>query len=184
MATRTNRVDSTLDAIVQLALTTNWTPAQVHREIEGREDFKGRVLNYGTVERIVKEFRQPVTSEAWSFRDSDGDDANLILEVRRELIRVWDHPSQRISKKEAHWVVKIRKAAPDLNPATVWLVAVMYSLRERDDAATEDLDDYLAFAPWRDKQHFDEYNEWIQRGWISPPPLSDRLVGDFRQNES
>lgn len=91
------------------------------------------MLNFKTVEHIVKEHRKPVdTSESWSLRDSDGDDAKLILEVRREIVRIWENPTQRISKKEDEWVVRVRTAAPDLNPATVWLVAVIYNLRESD----------------------------------------------------
>ena len=187
MATRRYRIDGdALDAIGQLALTTDWTPAQILRDIEGKKELSDKVPNLRTVQRITKDFRAEDNSEPWSLRDSDGDEAKLILEVRRELIRYWNHPTkriQRLSKQEARWVVKVRKAAPELDTRAVWLVALMYSLRETGEISTEDLDDYLAFAPWKDTQHFDEYKQWIRMGWISLPPLSDQLVDDLRPDD-
>jgi hypothetical protein len=79
-------------------------------------------------------------------------------------------------------VEKIRRAAPDLPPDLAWLVAIVYRrfyhlVKEQGaDDLIDGLDDYLAFAPWRDDDHFREYKKAVDQGWIRAAPMWDRLV--------
>lgn len=182
------RVSRRIDADVQLEITElalqeeKWTPAQIYREVTRQEEFKDRV-SLRTVERLVKELRAPSEDSApWTISDSGGEEAREVLDARRELIRYSERRVRRFTRGEARWVAKMRRVAPDLPPDIAWLVAVVYrrfysSVTDRgEDEIIEGLDHYLAFAPWRDEDHFREYKNAVEQGWIPAAPMWDRLV--------
>ena len=63
-----------------------------------------------------------------------------------------------------------------------WLVAQVYrhfcpigDEQEVDDII-DALDDYLAFAPWRNPDRYRIYIRAVEEGWITPAPMWSRLV--------
>jgi hypothetical protein len=53
----------------------------------------------------------------------------------------------------------------------------LYIRRERKGITdTADLDNYLAFTPWKDRNHYRLYKRAVAKGWVSKPPLWDSLM--------
>ena len=170
--------------ITELALTTRWSPAQIYRDISSREELMADVPHQRTVERIVRDVRRRDGEKTlWTLAVSDGEEAKYVLEARRALILHQEKAGlHRFSREEAQWVAKILKIAPDLAPDVAWLVAQVYrhfcpSGEEQEvDDIIDALDDYLAFAPWRNPDRYQIYIRAVEEGWIPATPMWNRLV--------
>ncbi|MGD0764805.1 MAG: hypothetical protein ABR978_00665 [Dehalococcoidia bacterium] len=173
---RRSRQDGQVEEeINRLALVNKWTPAQIRRELKRLQDtqeIRGEriVIPQGchipdlrTVERAVKEIVPPDTSDPWSPTDADTYAAELVLPVLAEAIEQSGGGWQRFSKDLARWIVKVRNAAPDM-PA-LWALNTAQAYRaaaeKSDSQEIEGLDQMLAFAPWRGKDHFNRYADTV-----------------------
>jgi hypothetical protein len=149
-----SRIDGDIaDQIMRLA-RDNWTPAQIYRELERlqREEgrFKGRALPVlRTVERYVAKILPPEAGARWSMADADPEDAALVLPVLGEAILQSKGHWRRFGVELARWIIKVRRAAPDIPPLWALYVAEAYRANEQLDEALESLDQMLALAPWR-----------------------------------
>jgi len=86
--------------------------------------------------------------------DYEGEDAKLILEVISELVIQSKGKVCSLTKANAEWIVKIRKAVPDMKLYSTWPIARLYLLQEsRGSKDFQALDNYLSFAPWRSQYH-------------------------------
>ena len=81
--------------------------------------------------------------------------------------------SLRLSRDQAKWVVRVRRAAPDLKPGQAWPISVSYWLREADGRETQHLDDFLAIAPWRSEEARDRYRSYLDDGTLPRIPGLD-----------
>ncbi len=180
------RIDADVeDEIREIALTETKTPAQIYRHLDGEKKFVDRVPSRRTVERMVRELRSSAgDTSPWTLaaKDIDEEAARLVLRSRRALILRHEKPLHRFNISEAKWVAKISKIAPDLAPDIAWLIGKVYSslCRRVDERGDDDfltaLDDYLAFAPWRDAEHYRLYLKAVEQGWVLPAPMWSRLV--------
>jgi hypothetical protein len=84
---------------------------------------------------------------AWTLFDSQPEDAPRVLEVVRELgLREWP------SKRTAEWIVRLRRAFPDLRPSDAHYIAryaVIYA-SPTNLLAIETLNAWLTYTPWLD----------------------------------
>ena len=182
--TSRRRIDGDVeDEIIELALNRNWTPAQIYRNIDSQKELMGRVPTRRTVERKVSEIRRDAGEAVpWTLAESDGEEARLVLRSRRALILHSEKALHRFDVTEAEWVVRISKAAPDLAPDLAWVIGQVYRRFSRlvkkgnDDDFISALDDYLAFAPWRDAEHYGLYLNAVEQGWVTKAPMWSRLV--------
>ena len=109
-----------------------------------------------TVQRLVAKLTPPKPSDPWSLADAEGDEAGLILPVLASVIEETRGQSQYLTQAEADWIVRIRRAAPDLDPVIVYALAGSYPVwAER--GGTNPLDALLAFAPWRSNENRQRY---------------------------
>lgn len=129
------------------------------------------VPNLRTIQRIVAEHRPPDATEAWSVADANGDDAALILPVLAHVVSLTEGRETAITHAAAVWIVRLRRAVPDLAIPPLWHVIRRYMSREASKKPTTDLDLLLAFAPWRSepaysgwstKQRQDEFLRTLQ----------------------
>ena len=134
-----------------------------------------------TIQERVKEFRAQSTGDLWTLADTDDPAEALgILDVRREWVLNGQRPHQ-FTQDEANWVGKIYGMVPDLPPLNVWFVARLYQrYYSRTDKTAreiiEGLEFFLAFAPWRDDDHFLTYRRAVESGLI---PQVIRAAWDY-----
>jgi hypothetical protein len=139
--------------------------AQMKRELDNREEFRGRVPELRTVQAIVKRVSPPDLGDAWSVFDATAEEALLVLPVQgwwRHLAE--DGPGQRmgfegLTRREAAWVAKlVRISGNRLHPQVLLDLADMCIAAETDDdprrlrrAVVEDLLAVLAAVEWSPK---------------------------------
>ena len=178
MTTQSQRIERRIDGDIQdeitaLAITTDWTPAQIYREIGERDQSR---VSRRTVERIVKENRVKDETGPWLMKETDGEDARLILNVLAGVMTWSKGYRQSITKAEAEWILRISKAAPGLSTRNIWLVAATYRSRDHRGADTTDLDAYLSFMPWLDEEALSRYKSAVKSGWIKATNMWHDLV--------
>jgi len=179
---RTRTSTNLRERIAELAITTRWSAAEINRYIRQDATFRGEDFpGHRTVERLVERTRSPDSKgPPWSMDTFSGRDARLILGVRFALLKELDTPVRKFSHDEAHWIVKIRKTAPDLDPVAAYLIARLYMVRIRSKVDTDDLDSYLAIEPWKDMASYHKYYEWVGAGLFPPVPMFRRLVDSIK----
>lgn len=168
-------------AIEDLALK-GWEPIQIYRNLEGKEKFKDKLPSLRTVQTIVKQGRPRDTTGAWTLEDSAAGDAALVLETLAAVIEYSEGLTTAFTIKQAEWIVRIRRAAPDLHLWAAYHLAWSYQSRIEEKISTADLDAYLAFAPWRSDDALARYKEAFRQGafWYMYQ-FTDRGVGPDTQ---
>lgn len=138
----------------------DWSPTQVHKAIEtqyGKAIEVDGVPSLRTVQRFLADFSGPDESGPWSLAEGDPDDAALVLPMlrvldddRAELARHgWGvGQSRRPTRAQAGWVVRIKRAAPDLTDDG--LILHLAAVATRGGWGVETVQRFLAYAPWRD----------------------------------
>lgn len=126
---------------------------------------EAKIPDERTIRRRIAESKLLDTSGPWTLARASGGVAALVLPV---LGAVLDHTQGRVAgltKEQAKWVVKVRRAAPGLDPWYVWRVAAAYQVADQKgtDADRESLDALLAFAPWRSLEAAERFREWASR---------------------
>lgn len=182
MAKRRRYIDGDVQAAIEdLALNSTWTPSQIERELLKEEQFKNedretgtRLPSLRTIQTIVKEVRQLDLSGRWELPDADADGgAALVLDVLAAVIEETKGRRQYLTKMEAAWVIRIRRAAPDLPPSfDTYRLARLYMTREHWQMPSPDLDALLAFAPWRSEERRQAYVRALQEEWIPEIPTT------------
>ncbi len=139
---------------------------------------------YRTISNIAREARQ-TAGDTWSLADREdmtSDDAGLVLPVLGELLKLSKWEVRHVTKEEAAWIVRIRRAVPDVPPFESLQLARQYLQREKDGQPTDDLDRVLAWRGWTDpirrlQGHYGEQgvrpSEGIKRDGRYPPAEDD-----------
>jgi hypothetical protein len=89
---------------------------------------------------------------------------------------------RRVTNAEAEWITFIRVIAPDLNHSAVYVLAREFLVRTEQGRSTDDLNGFLAFAPWRSPENAQHYFDGaVYSGWVPPPPgfLYELVPSDF-----
>lgn len=172
MARRRRRIDSDVyDEIGRIVRTDDWTNAtEVWRKVCDR--FPDRAPSDRTVRDVVNELRPPDPSGPWQpGPDGDPTEDALILDA---LAAAWEHGFRRkrpLSREEARWIGWVRSGWPDLDLLTALVVASEYRARRQKEAATGDLDGFLAYAPWRSHEAGKRMQTAIAEGRALHPPV-------------
>jgi len=80
---------------------------------------------------------------------ADPDDAAILLPVLAEVHQATEGQVQSVTRREADWIIRIRRAVADLPGWDAYLLARDYLARGERNEDTADLDWYLVMAPWR-----------------------------------
>ncbi|MHB0875161.1 MAG: hypothetical protein ACYC5O_03845 [Anaerolineae bacterium] len=165
----TIRFEQELQRLVDAA-DPSWEPIQFYRDLERRHFIVKGKPSLRTVRRRVDELRRQRlaadSSGPWSMDASDPDDAALILAC---LAVATEQSGGRvvISESLAQRIVQIARVAPTLPLAFVRLVALAF--QRAPAGSTRDLELFLAFRPWEDKQRCERYNALLQGGAAEVP---------------
>lgn len=154
--------------IEELALQGRFA-AQIHRELDRHEEYRGRVPTLRTVQRVVKEITPRDPSGVWSLSGSPDIDATLVMPVLAEVIERTEGERKHLTRSEAGWIAKIREVAPALDLWHCYMLAVAYVRATEMKASAEGLDAFVAYAPWSGKASSDRYVEAVNNGWAPPP---------------
>ncbi|MDA1061658.1 MAG: hypothetical protein O2895_01915 [Chloroflexi bacterium] len=164
-------------AIIDFALL-GFTPVQIHRELpaalrklaESEGGGSWKVPSLRTVQRIAARARPADPSEPWSIEDSSPEDARVVLDFLAEVIEGTQGRIREVTREEAVWIVRLRCLAPPLSFAETLLLSALYRERRGAGKPTDDLDAYLAFAPWRGRGEAASYYRAFLGGVIRPAP--------------
>jgi len=142
--------------------------AQIHAQLV--DEFGEWVPSVRTVQDIVKEVKVHDSSDRWSLVNSDPGTVGIVLPVLAAVIRR-SKGRRFLTTAEARWVVRVRKAAPDLPAIAIYQLARLYMQRQESGHSVADLDSFLAFAPWRGRAFWNSYKEAAEERWIERPIL-------------
>lgn len=169
-------VDGELKDSIEILALRGWKAPAVRAFL--RKQFgKTRTPDLRTIQRWVKKFTPQDPSGPWQLAEATGEDAALVLPVLAELIEASGGRLNIISNAKAEWIVRLRHVADDLPPWTIYELAHVYMLRRERQDSTDDLDAFLAFAPWRTPEGAERYfatgalparflNEVIPSEWL------------------
>ena len=111
--------------------------------------------------------------ETWTLNDSDGVDVKLLLTARYYYFLEHGVLPDQVTKTQAHWIIKLRRFATDMPPSLAWAIGLRYAAAQLNRSETNQLDDYLTFAPWRTSLNWQMYVQALEKGNVSPIDKSD-----------
>ncbi len=196
------RIDAEALSIIEGLANEGRTAPNIEVELEARGIPPARRPSRRTIERIVKSLTAEDRSPPWGLGDlAASEDAALVLPVVRAYLNITSMraPARSprdfyITRAEARWIIRVRRAAPDLHVFDVYRMARAYLAREVRRLPTFDLDALLAFEPWNEhpislpvpdgapeltSSHREQYSKGIREGWIPAAPafLMRELAG-------
>jgi hypothetical protein len=156
------QVDGDVYEEYEQLLSRDWTAAQIHKELDNREEFKDRVPRLRTIQRWVRQDRTPRDPSApWLLAtEPDPYAAQHVLEVLAWVVEYSNGTLTYITEREAEWITHIRRAVPDLPAHELWrlirLYYIPYQMQMEDKETTAEqrdalndaiqrIDKYLAF---------------------------------------
>jgi hypothetical protein len=164
-------------------LAAQTPPAEVLRWLKDRVKAgdagfsEDRIPTLRTLQYWAREIPSRKTSDRWSFADDNTGEPAMVLET---LAAVIDYTSGAVTSfevAEAEFIARLGRAFPDLPPLDRWQIAILYVVRLERGKPTDDIDAYLAFAPWRPWSHEEEgidrhevYDRAQHLGWVPPQP--------------
>ncbi len=153
-------------------------PAAIERNLKADPGLvqKG-IPHIKTIQAIARENTPADPSAPWQLGEAGGEDAAIILPVLAVLIEASDGQLKAISNARAEWIMRLRHVAEDLPPWTIYQLAHVYMLRNERQDTTDDLDAFLAFAPWRTPEAAERY---YATGAIPASFLSDVVPEEWR----
>lgn len=171
-----------MDAIDAYA-DEGWSPAQIHRELGKRAEFASRLPTLRTVQRYVSD-RPYDPSGTWSLEQAQPDELETLLPILAAVIERTEGRLTYLTNTEAQWLTRLGRVAADLGEWMLYRLARMYIRRKDAGEATDDLDAYLAFAPWRGPESERRYSEIWGAGKIPPAPFSIKGMSLLRVERS
>lgn len=124
---------------------------QLHAKLE--VEFADAAPSLRTVQQLYREFQPAEPGRWWSFGDDDPEDAALILPVLEAL---WREGNLRIlltegpiRAEEARWIVRVRTAAPTMEPLVAFEFARRFAFAEQAGHDSRLLTVALALGVWR-----------------------------------
>ncbi len=160
--------------------------ATIHRDVCDPEEFGHAAVSIRKVRTLVNEQRVRLLAPdgkyesdraPWSLADTNSADAALMLSMITEMVDDSAGSYPRISRGLARWMIRLRKAVggvvrkanDELLPAgNIAYFATLYLRREWFGEGADDLDAFLAYAPWRSKRATWVYQEACKRKAVRP----------------
>lgn len=151
--------------------------AEIYRYLERKFTGTGvPVPSERSIRNLVRELVPPDPSGPWApGPDNDPREDALILTTLAERPRRWpDRWAGKdwlaITNEHARWLVWLRTGWPDIDPLVALALAAEYRARREAGRETADLDAYLAFAPWRSRDAYQQWDAAIKAGLVQEPP--------------
>jgi hypothetical protein len=156
------RTDTDIVRTIHELASRSYRPAEIRRRLVDRFG-EAATPTDRTVENIAREVTPRDSSGDWSPTDSDNPMPQL-REVLATVIERTEGRKRHLTKREAETTGRLLAFAPDVPPWQAYVLARWYLAEREANAPTEDLDEWLAFAPWQDGGA--RYERAFERGWI------------------
>jgi hypothetical protein len=145
------------------ALSGDHGPKAIEAILRNRYGPEGPSIR--TIQRILGEL--PDEGTPWQFDPTEADaEDGAVLSVGSYLVESTEGRRQTCTQGEAEAVRGLRRAVPDLPDPLTWQLTRAYVGRATHGLPTSHLDQFLAFAPWRDLERADRYLDAHRAGWI------------------
>jgi hypothetical protein len=131
-----------------------------------------------TIRSIIREDVPPDLSGEWSLSSTEADvtDPTMASHILTVLAHIRKRSSGELgalTNHQATWIARLRSAFPDMPASEVWWLTMRYVYYENTNRDTQPLDTYLAFQPWLDLDHAEE---WGAAAIGENTPLSELSV--------
>jgi hypothetical protein len=110
------------------------SPGEIERDLLAREDATGSypyadlLPERRTIERYAKAQQLPKADDVWDWAQASPEEAGIVQPVLAAAIAQTDGRIATFSRAQAEWVVRIRRAVPEMPAHVVWRFATEYSL--------------------------------------------------------
>lgn len=146
-----------------------YSPGEASKKLE--DDYGSDAPSQRQIERYKRESMPRDASAPWSLsEEADRHGCSLVPPVLVAVIEKSSGRRRHITIEEAKWIIRVRLAAPDLDPWHAWLFSRAYTRRQQQGQSAADLDHFLSFAPWRSDEAAQRYRHAVRQGWVAPPP--------------
>jgi len=181
MTPRRSKQDGLVEERMRELIDRDWIAPQIYRQLQ--QEFGGSLIPHERTIRRRIGATSPSSGPSDLYRPMKDEDAALVLPVLAAVIIETEGRRTNLTVDEAERIAGIRRAANDLALFEVFRLARLYLLHERLEKGTQDIDAYLAFAPWRDDEHQKTYLKAIAKGWVSEPPQWFMFLGEVERSE-
>lgn len=137
------------DAIADLA-ARDMSASAIREELHNRLHFEWKEIpSERAIDDRLQKLRPRDPADPWRLADGAGHTASLVLPVLAALIEETGGRKTSLTRLEASWIVRVRRARPDLLPWWAYRFARAYVAADlaNDDVALAVLDAQLALAP-------------------------------------
>jgi hypothetical protein len=161
--------------ITRLALDEGRSGAAIQRELSfmharGELPKTEHVPDVRTVQRIIKEdLGIGAPPPSWSPTGSGGGSRQL-LDTLALVIQRTEGRIRSLSVAEAECFTRLEPLTAGMSPLKLWRLARLYVARAVLKKTVDDLDAYLAFAPWRNIRAAVTYQDAVDAGWVPQIP--------------
>ncbi|MBI4507213.1 MAG: hypothetical protein HY691_16910 [Chloroflexi bacterium] len=175
-----SRLHPDIEHLLWELAATDRGPTPILAELKARAGELGlqvEVPSLRTVKARLKEYRAVRDPSAcWSFADADPDEAERVLPVIAavaESTRGW---RQYVTRGEAQYIVKIRRAAPDIPLSLAFWLAYEYIARAAEGQSTAGLDLFLSSAPWSSDEAFRRFAQFLAHANRESSPAAEKAL--------
>jgi hypothetical protein len=159
--------------------------AEIERELGRKHWFGTYPVSLRTIQNVVKQARQeepPDPAGPWSLADASipADDVRLIRDVLPTIIG-GDAGKSWPSREYVQWLVRVRRAAPDISSHWVPTLASAYRVLARDGKDTRYLDMVLVLRPWESENTLKSFYHAVRcaRRLLGPPDVLRWVLTDL-----
>lgn len=168
-------VEGALREYIEVLAIRHWKAPAIYKTLV-KALGKKQVPELRTIQRWVDKLALQDPTAPWQLAEANGEDAALVLPVLAALIEASEGRLKVISNAKAEWIVRLRLVADDLPPWAIYELAHTYMLRRERHDTTDDLDAFLAFAPWRTPEGAERY---FATGALAARFLTDLIPRDW-----
>lgn len=112
-------------------------------------------------------------SAPWTVGTDQTGEPRVVLDTLAAVIELTDGRQVSIPQNVAAMLIQVSRAAPELGPIQRWVLARRYAERHQAKEATDDLDAFIAFAPWcGGVDAANRYQKAILAGFVAQAPIS------------
>jgi hypothetical protein len=165
---------SLYEQVLELTILYNLSATEIYGRLLRSGDASTPHLR--TIQRWAREMVRRKDSQTWSLSESDILEAREVIPVLEVVIVRSAGGIRTVSQSEARWIGLVAACAPSLHKWHVWVLARLYEITANQDGSFQELDAFLAFTPWIDRQAFENYLKAIDLGLVSMVPLGDYLL--------
>ena len=168
---RPNFTSDVLDDITELAAADPRPSAEAMRrsldvKFPGTAEKPVAVPSARWIRDFVAGLNVPDPDAHWTLVAAQRDSSPYVLPVLAAVTSATNGNVRQLTNAQATLIARIRRGASELPLIDAYRVAKLYLTRQARDAPTDDLDQVLSWAPWRNAAAKKRYDKAVKAGWF------------------